>query len=119
MNKWIKRNRPASTLIKEYIEKKKGRMSEARAELHRRFDYLDYSQQKKILVAHLKSSMSDRQWAYPRLLDYWDDSFMPIVKELWEEYHEERCSWSIIRYFPPKGTAGFASFCVSAYNLEP
>ena len=49
MNKWIKRNRPASTLIKEYIEKKKGRMSEARAELHRRFDYLDYSQQKKIL----------------------------------------------------------------------
>lgn len=100
MNKEIKRNRPASTLIKEYIEKKKGRMSEARAELHRRFDYLDYSQQKKILVAHLKSSMSDRQWAYPRLLNYWDDSFMPIVKELWEEYHEERCSWSIIRYFP-------------------
>ena len=26
---------------------------------------------------------------------------------------------SMIRYFPPNGTAGFASFCVSAYNLDP
>ena len=26
---------------------------------------------------------------------------------------------SIIRYFPPNGTAGFARFCVNAYNLDP
>ena len=28
------------------------------------------------------------------------DSFQPKVKELWETYHEYKCSWSVIRYFP-------------------
>lgn len=94
------RNRPAAALIREYTERVKGKMSIARDELHRRFDSLDYNQQKKILIAHLKGSRSDRHWAYPRLLDYWDNSFIAPVLQAWDEYHEPRCSWAIIRYFP-------------------
>jgi len=30
----------------------------------------------------------------------WDDAFLPKAKEVWEKYHEFRCSWSVIRYFP-------------------
>ena len=30
----------------------------------------------------------------------WDESFEPIVKSLWEQYHEEKCAWAIIRHFP-------------------
>lgn len=34
------------------------------------------------------------------MLDNWDESFLPKIKELWESYHEYKCSWSVIRYFP-------------------
>ena len=100
MKNIIKHNRPINTVLKEYIERQKGKVVEARKELQRRFYGLDWNIQKKILVAHLKSSKSDREWAYPLLLNYWDDSFKPCVQEIWETFHEERCSWIIIRYFP-------------------
>ena len=100
MENTIKRNRPIRIVLKEYVERRKSKIVEARKELQRRFAGLDWSIQKKILYAHLKSSKTDREWAYPRLLEYWDDRFKPCVQEIWETFHEERCSWIIIRYFP-------------------
>ena len=100
MKNSAKQNRPIRTVLKEYIERKKGKVVEARKELQRRFSGLDWNIQKKILFAHLNSSKSDREWAYPLLLNYWDESFKPYVQEIWETYHEERCSWIVVRYFP-------------------
>lgn len=95
-----KRNAPIATLIKNYVNKKSGKVSVSREEIKWRFDHLDWKDQKKILAAFLDSCLSDREWAYTKLLDYWDETFTPKVKELWETYHEYRCSWSVIRYFP-------------------
>ena len=95
-----KRNTPISTLIKNYVNKKSGKVTESREEIKWRFDHLDWKDQKKIMSAFLDSCMSDREWAYTKLLDNWDSSFEPKVRELWETYHEYKCSWSIIRYFP-------------------
>jgi len=100
MKKEYTRNRPIKTVLKEYVERQKGKIGKAKEELHRRFEGLDWSIQKKILVAHLESTKTDREWAYPLLLEYWDKSLMPIVQNLWETYHEERCAWSVIKYFP-------------------
>lgn len=95
-----KRNTPIAKLIRNYLNKKSGKVSESRDEIKWRFDYLDWKDQKKILIAFLDSCMSDREWAYSKLLDNWDKTFEPKVKELWENYHEYKCSWSVIRYFP-------------------
>jgi hypothetical protein len=95
-----KRNTPIAALIKNYVDKKSGKVSVSRDEIKRRFDHLDWKDQKKILTAFLDSGISDRGWAYGKLLDCWDESFAPKVKELWETYHEYKCSWSVIRYFP-------------------
>ena len=95
-----KRNTPISTLIKNYVNKKSGKVSVSREEIKWRFDHLDWKNQKKILFAFMDSGISDREWAYSKMLDNWDDSFQPKVRELWETYHEYKCSWSIIRYFP-------------------
>ena len=100
MKKKIERNRPVATLMKEDTGHDKVKSSAARTELHRRFDYLDYDIQKKILLAHLDSTKNDRQWAYPRLLDYWDASFIAPVLNIWDKYHETRCSWAIVQHFP-------------------
>lgn len=61
------RNRPIATLIKWYSDKKSGKVSDARKEIIRRFDYLDWNVQKKILMAFLDAGQSDRQWAYRKI----------------------------------------------------
>ena len=99
-NKKQKRNSPIATLIKNYVNKNSGKVSVSREEIQRRFNWLDWKDQKRILTAFLDSGRSDREWAYGKVLDYWDEAFMPKVKELWETYHEYKCSWSVIRYFP-------------------
>ncbi len=99
-SKQRKRNTPIATLIKNYVNKKSGKVSESRDEIKQRFSGLDWKDQKKILDAFLESCASDREWAYGKLIDYWDESFLPKVKELWETSHEYKCSWSVIRYFP-------------------
>lgn len=95
-----KRNNPITKLIRNYVNKKSGKVSVSREEIKWRFDYLDWKDQKKILTAFMESGISDREWAYSKMLDNWDDSFQPKVMELWETYHEYKCSWSVIRYFP-------------------
>ena len=95
-----KRNTPIATLIKNFINKKSGRVTESREEIQKRFDYLDWKDQKKIILAFLDSGKTDRQWAYSKAIDYWDKSFEPKIQELWEHLHEGKSSWAVIRYFP-------------------
>ena len=95
-----KRNTPIATLIKNFINQKSGKVAESRKEIQRRFEYLDWKDQKKILEASLDSCKSDRQWAYSKLYNHWDKSFEAKVKKLWDELHEPMCAWPIIRFFP-------------------
>ena len=97
-----KRNAPIVTLIKNFIDKKSGKVSESRKEIQRRFEGLDWNHQKKIILAFLASTDSDRQWAFSKAYRYWDKSFLPKVKELWEQRHENKCAWIVIRHFPIK-----------------
>lgn len=95
----VSRNNPIATVIKKYMNKKSGKVTDSRKEIQRRFFGLDWKDQKKIMAAFLDSGISDRDWAYSRLLDLWDASFEEKVQELWEAYHEEKCAWVIIRHF--------------------
>ena len=97
-----KRNTPVATLIKNYINKKSGKVPASRKEIQKRFDYLDWKDQKKIMQAFLESGKADRLWAYTKLLDNWDKSFEPRIKELWEQSHEGIISWVVIHHFPTK-----------------
>lgn len=95
-----KRNTPVATLIKNYINKKSGKVCDSRREIKRRFDYLDWKHQKKILMAFLDSNITDREWAYAKLLNFWDKSFKSKVQEMWEKFHDPKCSWVITHHFP-------------------
>lgn len=108
----VSRNHPIATVIKNYVNKKSGKVTDSRNEIQRRFFGLDWKDQKKIVAAFLDSGVSDRDWAYSRLLDLWDASFEQKVLELWETYHEEKCAWVIIRHFPKE----FISKHVNTFN---
>ena len=94
------RNRPIATLIRWYSDKKGGKVTEARREIEKRFDFLDWKDQKRIILAFLQSGKTDRQWAYGKIYRQWDESYQQPVRELWEEYHENMCAWSVIQHFP-------------------
>lgn len=102
MLRQIKRNAPIAHLIKDFANKKSGKVTESRVEIKRRFEFLDWKVQKNIMQIFLDSGKGDRDWAYSRLIDYWDKSFEKKIKALWEEWHEVKCSWLILRYFPEK-----------------
>lgn len=92
------RNNPIAIVIKNYIDKKSGKVIVSRDEIQRRFFGLDWEDQKHILEAFLASGKTDREWAYSGLLRLWDDSFETKVLELWETYHEEKCAWVVVRH---------------------
>lgn len=95
-----KKNTPIVTLIRNYVNKKSGKVSDSRQEIQRRFEGLDWKDQKKILAAFLASCPSDRTWAYVKLLNLWDKSFESQICDLWEQYHEKRCAWVVVRHLP-------------------
>ena len=101
-NHEMKRNTPVATLLKNFADKKGGKVTASREEIQRRFDFLEWKDQKKIIPVFLDSGKTDRQWAYSKLLDLWDKSFQTKINALWEQLHEEKCTWVVIRHFPLK-----------------
>ena len=55
-----RRNTPIAQLIKNYRNKKSGKVSAARNEIQWRFDALDWRHQKQILPDFLRSGKGDR-----------------------------------------------------------
>lgn len=98
--KQIPRNRPIAMLVSWYLDKKSGKVTDARKEIQKRFDYLDWDIQKRIVLAFLQSGLTDRQWAYGKAFRQWDDDYQEVIRNLWERYHEYMCAWSVIAHFP-------------------
>lgn len=51
----IPRNRPIATLIEWYCDKKSGKVTDARKEIQKRFNYQDWEDQERIVMAFLQS----------------------------------------------------------------
>ena len=94
------RNESISVLLKDFINKKGGRVAESRIKLRDRFSKQSSQIQRKILKTMLHASKQDRMWAFNRLNHHWDNFFLKDVKNLWEQYHEEESGKVIIRHFP-------------------
>ena len=95
-----KHNTPAATLIKNYQNRKSGKVTVSRREIQQRFNGMEWRHQKKILLAFINAGAADREWASRKMFAFWDNSFIPVVKSFWEKYHEMPLSWLILRYFP-------------------
>lgn len=96
-NNW---NTPLKSVLKDLQSDKRRVENAALRELRRRFVGLDKKEQMMVLMHHLRREKSYREWAYSRLLDMWDNSFEPVIAELWGRYHEEQCALPIVRHFP-------------------
>ena len=100
------KNEPIATQIKNFQNKRSGKVTEARKDILHRFACLDWKDQKRILDLFLDSGKSDREWAYTKLLRIWDASF-PIS---WAFLLIARAGYMVYlrhRKKPPVPTGGF------------
>lgn len=94
------KNESLSSLLKQYADKKSGKVGVSRPKLQDRFDKQDFQVQRKILKAFLAGAKRDREWAYKKLSGNWDAYFADDIKALWEEYHDKDCERVVIRFLP-------------------
>lgn len=57
-----KHNTPAATLIRNYQNRKSGKVTVSRREILQRFNGMEWRHEKKILLAFINTSASDREW---------------------------------------------------------
>lgn len=93
-----KRNETISCLLKQFTNKKSGKVASSRVKLKDRFAQQDFLSQRKIIKAFLLGSKLDREWAYGRLKCNWDSFFSDDIKNLWEQYHDSECELVVIRF---------------------
>jgi len=94
------KNESISSLLKQYADKKSGKVGVSRPKLQDRFDKQDFQVQRKILKAFLAGAKRDREWAYKKLSGNWDAFFADDIKALWEKYHDKDCERVVIRFLP-------------------
>lgn len=111
-----KKQESFDTLLKWAVERKRGKVSYAKRILTDGFNYYSYSQQVKIVKAFLFLSLGNRRFAYKRLSALWDKSFLDIVKQAWNEFHDEECGWLITRFFPKEFLAENLEALSTPYN---
>ena len=94
-------NKPISTLIKLFENKKSRCVVASRNELQRRYDFQSRQVQRNILNCFLSSNVkSDRVWAYNCLHSDWDKYFQTKILLPWKKYHDVECGWVILKYQP-------------------
>lgn len=111
-----KKQESLDTLLKWAVERKRGKVSYAKRILTYGINYYSYSQQVKIVKAFLFLSLGDRRFAYKRLSALWDESFIDIVKQAWNEFQDEECGWLITRFFPKEFLAENLEALSTPYN---
>ncbi len=89
-----------ASLISLYTNKDSGRVVTARNELIRRYGYQSIGEQRQLIAAFLHGSKTDRKWAYKWLLKEWDNTFLTDIIASWEQDHEDRCSWLVLKHAP-------------------
>lgn len=94
------KNEPISHLLKQFTDKRSGKVAISRPKLQDRFDKQDFQSQRKILKAFLAGAKRDRVWAYKKLNSNWDVFFADDIKALWEKYHDKDCERVVIRFLP-------------------
>lgn len=95
-----KKNETISYLLKQFSDKKSGKVAASRPKLQDRFAKQDFYTQRKILKAFLWGSKKDRDWAYKQLKSNWDGFFIDDIKGIWDKYHDKECERLVIRFLP-------------------
>ena len=96
-------NYPIDEVLEDYVERRKGKLVEARRQLKKRFDGQEHSVQERIMLAFMEhGSLSEREFVYEKLYgdEFWVDAYIPLIAAWWEEFHDHQMAKVIIKRCP-------------------
>ena len=97
-------NYPIAEVLDDYVNRRKGRLVEAKRQLRKRFDGLDHDMQKAVMMAFMERGCeSERRFICDKLYGdgFWTDEFIPLVEKWWEQYRDGRMAKVVIKRCPP------------------
>ena len=94
-------NYPIEEVLDDYVNRRTGKVTEAKRQLKKRFDGLDHDMQEKVMMALMEQGgQIERNFVYDKLYgeEFWTDDFIPLIQRWWEEHHEPRLAKVIVKY---------------------
>ena len=124
-------NYPIDEVLDDYINRRKGKLVEAKRQLRKRFDGLDHDKQVAVMMAIMeKGQDAEQTFIYDKLYgeDFWTDDFIPLVEQWWEQFHDYRMARVVIKRCPREfllrhleeleGRGNYATLCLRT-GIEP
>ena len=124
-------NYPIDEVLDDYINRRKGKLVEAKRQLRKRFDGLDHDKQVTVMMAIMeKGQDAEQTFIYDKLYgeDFWTDDFIPLVEQWWEQFHDYRMARVVIKRCPREfllrhleeleGRGNYATLCLRT-GIEP
>ena len=124
-------NYPIDEVLDDYINRRKGKLVEAKRQLRKRFDGLDHDKQVAVMMAVMeKGQDAEQTFIYDKLYgeDFWTDDFIPLVEQWWEQFHDYRMARVVIKRCPREfllrhleeleGRGNYATLCLRT-GIEP
>ena len=118
-------------MLDDYINRRKGKLVEAKRQLRKRFDGLDHDKQVAVMMAVMeKGQDAEQTFIYDKLYgeDFWTDDFIPLVEQWWEQFHDYRMARVVIKRCPREfllrhleeleGRGNYATLCLRT-GIEP
>jgi len=119
-------NYPIDEVLDDYVNRRKGRLVEAKRQLKKRFDGLDHDKQEAVMMAFMsQGGRSERSFIYRKLYgeEFWTDSYIPLVQKWHEEFpYDYDIAKVIVKYCPREyildhleeleGRCNYATLCL-------
>lgn len=96
-------NYPIEEVLDDYVNRRKGKLVEAKRQLRKRFDGLDHDKQAAVMMAFMETgNLPEREYIYDKLCgdDFWIDDYVPLVERWWEQYHDYGMAKVIVKRCP-------------------
>lgn len=96
-------NDPIEEVLDDYINRRKGRLKEAKRQLRKRFDGLDHAMQERVMMAFMTyGNQAERDFIYKKLLgeEFWVDDYIPLIQQWWEDSYDGGLARVIVKYCP-------------------
>ena len=112
------KNETIETLLRWFNNPKSKKIQLARMELHKRFPFQSYLQQRKIMDAVMqRGSKIDVLWAAKHLLQkvYWKDEYLDTILSVWKT---EKTNWKLAKIISVHASKECVRECVTFYNPQ-
>ena len=94
-------NYPIEEVLDDYVNRRTGKLVEAKRQLKKRFDGLDHDMQEKVMMALMEhGNLTERNFIYEKLYgeEFWTDDYIPLIQRWWEEFHDGKMAKVIVKY---------------------